>query len=117
MAELAICDDWGIGHTAFLELPVEDQAKALAYRDWKASLCRTCGTEPSEWDPKQGGRRDAYIAGQVHCEGDVVLAQENANITELAKSAGDQAAAGLRAVLIPRALAPDVDPDDDDGAV
>ena len=109
MAELALCDQMGIPHSHFLGGPLrwteDDQEKALAYHQFKGNVCRTCGTEPHEWDPAHGGHREAYIGGQSRCEGDVILAQEAENIAGLRDVAGSAAVAGMRPILIPRAHA------------
>jgi hypothetical protein len=42
-----------------------------------------CGTREDEWDPDRGGRRNAYRAEWVHCEGceSRAWAQEELNET------------------------------------
>ena len=35
----------------------------------KAERCQLCGTAPWEWDPEQGGERDAYGATIHNCMG------------------------------------------------
>lgn len=55
------------------------------FRAWLNEACPDCGTRPSEWDPKQGGHRDAYIADMTYCQGCSRLADLKAAADE-----GDQ---------------------------
>lgn len=41
----------------------------MAYLLEKAERCTLCGTSPWEWDPDQGGARDAYTAAGHQCMG------------------------------------------------
>lgn len=86
MAELELCDRWGIPHSHFLGGPLKwsdlDREKAMAYRAEVASKCSGCGTRDDEWDPDQGGSRFAYVPETWRCPGCELLAMEQDNIPE-----------------------------------
>ncbi|MCZ2837135.1 hypothetical protein [Modestobacter sp. VKM Ac-2985] len=42
-------------------------------RDDRATC--SCGTRHDEWDPKQGGDRDAYVADTTYCRGHALLGE------------------------------------------
>ena len=68
--ELAYCAPLGLPHSEFLSWNDDDQDKALAWVTDQAELCAGgCGTRASEWDPKQGGHRFAYITQTRRCPG------------------------------------------------
>lgn len=67
--ELALCDRWAIPHSRFLTFSTLDQGKALAFRHVQAQICSRCGTHPDDFDPAQGGNRNAWIGQSKTCEG------------------------------------------------
>ena len=75
-----------------------DRAKVRAYRTWKAEVCSGCGTHASEWDPKRGGDRDAYIADLTYCQGCSRLHESRENEMD-----DETRARGAHQVLIPKA--------------
>lgn len=62
---MALCDDYRIPHSEFLDWDLEDRAKALAYRVEKAERCSMCGTAPWEWEEN----KFAYMVEERHCRG------------------------------------------------
>lgn len=62
---MALCEDYKIPHSAFLDWDPEDRAKALAYRAEKSERCVMCGTAQWEWEENP----HAYIVEDVHCPG------------------------------------------------
>jgi hypothetical protein len=67
--ELAVCFEYGIPHSEFLNWIPADQAKAVAYFAHKNEKCGLCGTAEWEWDPEQGGSRYAYEPVEKMCPG------------------------------------------------
>lgn len=67
--ELSFCNEHGLPHSQFLHWHPEDRAKALAFLTEKGLRCVLCGTAEWEWDPEQGGRRDAYEPVEHRCHG------------------------------------------------
>lgn len=72
-AEMSLCERYQISHSHFLGGPAVwtdlDRAKAKMYRAFMNEACPDCGTRASEWDPKTGGHRDAYVADFTYCQG------------------------------------------------
>lgn len=66
---MQFCNEHGIPHSAFLEWPPDDRAKAMAQLLESNDRCHLCGTAAREWDPTQGGSRYAYEAVAVTCPG------------------------------------------------
>jgi hypothetical protein len=70
--ELDYCAPRGISHSHFLGGPDawtdDDRDKALAWAD-RDRRTHVCGTRREEWDPAQGGRRDAYEFLPAVCPG------------------------------------------------
>lgn len=62
-----------ISHSQFLGGPAgwtqEDRDKAIWHEIHKSKTCKSCGTHPDDWDPKRGGRIDAWVADDHHCMG------------------------------------------------
>lgn len=52
--ELAICDEYKIPHSTFLEWDVADRAKTIAYRRWKSQQCPRCGSRDEDWIDDEG---------------------------------------------------------------
>lgn len=99
-AELALCHDWGIPHSRFLSWPDLDQDKALAYADYRASVCQGCGTRAVEWEPERGGDRHAYVASTQTCPGCQVRGDLERQLNDR-----DMEVSGRYVVLVPRAEA------------
>lgn len=72
-ARMAYCGPRGIPLSEFLSWREDDQQAALAWQARESRRCGDCGTHPDDWNPAEGGSRDAYKA-QIHiCEGCVEL--------------------------------------------
>lgn len=71
--ELAVCAEYRIFHSEFLERSTADRDKALWWHARQRKTCQGCGTRGEEWDPEQGGHRRAYISTITTCEGCVVI--------------------------------------------
>lgn len=68
--ELDYCVPRGIPHEGvFLTWSKSDRDKALSWMVWQMELCAECQTRAAEWDPKQGGHRNAYVPEIRGCEG------------------------------------------------
>ena len=67
--EVGWCADHGLPHSALLEWDPIDRSKLIAHLLEKAARCPSCGTAEWEWDPKQGGSRDAHHAEVRMCMG------------------------------------------------
>jgi hypothetical protein len=97
MAELEMCDRWGISHSHFLGGSPAwtdlDREKAFAYRDHARELCSGCGTRAIEWDPDRGGDRLAYLSDSWRCLGCEAIAMEQDNIPSEEK--------GIKVGLVP----------------
>lgn len=79
---MAVCERYRIPHSQFLRWSADDRSKAVAYRLREASRCRSCGTRPEEWDPKRGGRPDAYEAHLSRCKGCQAIARKQEDIAD-----------------------------------
>jgi hypothetical protein len=62
---MALCHEWGIPHSEFLDWEPEDRAKALAYFMVKSEHCDLCGTAKYEWDEN----KRAYEPVEEFCMG------------------------------------------------
>jgi hypothetical protein len=100
MAELAICDRWGVGHSQFLALPLDDQDKAIAYAEYRGASCPRCGTEKEEWDPRVGGDINAYVPEDHRCRGCEVIAQHSHRQEAFSKVHGREALFGVTTILV-----------------
>lgn len=67
--ELRVCDHYRISHSQFLSWSEDDRDKAIWMFIRERQTCQQCGTRPEEWDPAQGGDRDAYHAVVTVCRG------------------------------------------------
>jgi hypothetical protein len=76
-----------------------DRDLALAWQRNKAAVCPGCGTRHDEWDPAQGGDRQAYMADVNHCPGCATLAG-----AEVPTGPDGQPLPGHRPFLVPAAL-------------
>lgn len=76
------CGPHGVPHSHFLGGPPrwteDDRNKALAWQDRQRRTHNRCGTRREEWDPAQGGRRDAYEYLPDVCPGCEVLERTEA---------------------------------------
>lgn len=94
-ARMDYCGPRGIPLHEFLSWPIDSQEAALWWQARQRETCQGCGTHPSEWDPKQGGHRQAYVPRVVLCPG--CMARDSLASTEQAKQAGH----GARIALYP----------------
>lgn len=73
MLEMTVCEAYRIPHSQFLggtpEWNQTDRDKAIWWHIRQKEKCPNCGTRDSEWDPAQGGRRDAYRVQTHRCRG------------------------------------------------
>lgn len=83
---MAYCGPKGIPLSRFLGWPQEDQDAALEWQAHEAARCTGCGTHTYEWNPSEGGSRQAYAARLVICPG--CLAKERVSGGDEAKNAG-----------------------------
>lgn len=88
-----------------------DRGYALAWQANKAATCPNCGTRHDEWDPEQGGDRDAYVPDHSMCRGCQVLAEGH---EELPKTPDGAPMPGWRHYLVPAALYDVLHPAPDD---
>jgi len=59
-----------------------DRAKLMAHLLEKSERCTMCGTSGWEWDPEQGGDRNAYEPAAHNCMGcyHIKLAQQDTEL-------------------------------------
>jgi hypothetical protein len=62
----------------------EDLDWAIAFEQYKASVCKRCGTRHEEWD----GNPDAYVAVHERCPGEQALALSDEEIPEAERGRG-----------------------------
>jgi len=62
---MAVCADYKIPHSAFLDWEPEDRAKAMAFMVAKADECVMCGTSGHEWEHD----KNAYVPIAKFCHG------------------------------------------------
>lgn len=86
-----------------------DRDLALAWQENQAATCSGCGTRHDEWDPKQGGDRQAYVPDVHYCPGCAALEQQ-----DLPKGPDGTPLAGHRRYLMPGTLYDLLHPDDED---
>jgi hypothetical protein len=72
--EMTLCQDvYKISHSHFLGGPPEwtqlDRDKAIWKNIRTKEKCSNCGTREAEWDPLQGGDRQAYTVRAYRCRG------------------------------------------------
>ena len=80
--ELDVAAEYRIPHSVFLSWDADDRDKAIWHFVRRQERCPDCGTREAEWDPKQGGRIDAYQARDRVCRGCAELARGHAWMTE-----------------------------------
>lgn len=62
---MTFCDEHNIKHSEFLDWPIDDRSKALAFQLEKASRCALCGTAEWEWEEN----KRAYYPIEEFCPG------------------------------------------------
>lgn len=69
-AEMALCKDWGISHSAFKAWSAEDREKALGYQLYESRRCHECGMHPDDW-PEDGSFEEAppFVVEASRCYG------------------------------------------------
>lgn len=86
--ELEVCADLGIGHHAFRSWPTADQAKAIALRRYRRTVCPDCGTRSEDWQHPitlEPHAEPRYVAEGYRCHGCRAVAQEWADIERQTK--------------------------------
>lgn len=78
---MSVCAAYRIPHSQFLAWLDEDRDKAIWQHIRERQTCRQCGTRPQEWDPAQGGDRNAYVAEPERCRGCEVNQAAAASLT------------------------------------
>lgn len=73
------CGPRGLPLSQFLSWSEDDQQAALAWQSRDAARCKDCGTHAEDWDPEQGGSRDAYHVVIRECQGCVELQRTHDN--------------------------------------
>lgn len=66
---MKVCAAYRIPHSEFLGWDSLDRDKAIWFMVREAETCPSCGTREVEWDPEQGGNRQAYGAEIRRCRG------------------------------------------------
>lgn len=73
MLELSVCREYKIPHGFFLGGPLvwsqSDRDKAIWQYIREKEKCPNCNTREAEWDPLQGGDRQAYGVRTARCRG------------------------------------------------
>lgn len=69
MLEMKVCAFYKIKHSEYLEWDVDDRDKAIWFHVRESETCPSCGTREIEWDPDQGGNRQAYGTEIRRCRG------------------------------------------------
>lgn len=100
---MELCDKWGIPHSFFRghgdgTWSDLDRRKALAYADYRRSVCPGCGTRAEEWDEHASGDEDAYRAATHRCIGCQLIADRQKQVPE-----GDEGH-GVKVLLLPTAV-------------
>lgn len=71
---MAYCGPRGIPWSVFMSWAGEDRDAALWWLIHDRQTCQQCGTRPDEWNPEQGGSRDAFRwKVEEQCPGCAVL--------------------------------------------
>jgi hypothetical protein len=112
MAVMAYCGPRGIPRSRFLAWAPEDQDAALAWEQLDRLVCKRCGTELADWDPAQGGHREAFVPLMRIDPGCELIDAAQANLQEDIKNHGPQHGFGAQIVLVRREDHPDFDPDE-----
>lgn len=64
-----VCRAYQLPHSGFLRWSKDDRDKAIWEFVRSIETCPSCGTREAEWDPEQGGHRDARRAEKSRCRG------------------------------------------------
>lgn len=62
---MAVCADYKIPHSEFLEWDTDDRNKAIWWQIQERERCPSCGTRPEEWSDDN----NAYIGDVIRCRG------------------------------------------------
>ncbi|MFI1830705.1 hypothetical protein ACH41E_30350 [Streptomyces sp. NPDC020412] len=99
-AELELCERFRIPHSAFLggdgRWTALDRAKAMAWAEWRRSVCPECHTRLEEWDRRRGGDPHAYVTDTLRCPGCELIEQERDHVPH------DRSGYGVKIQLLPR---------------
>lgn len=87
-----------------------DRAYALAWQRNRRQVCAGCGTRPDEWDPAQGGDREAFVPDTHYCRGCELLAMQAEAVP---KDDDGRPLPGRHHFLMPREQFEALHPDDD----
>ncbi|HEX5568023.1 MAG TPA: hypothetical protein VFY14_14035 [Streptomyces sp.] len=101
--ELELCEEYRIPHSQFLGLgdgtwTERDRAKALAYREYKRTVCPQCGTRYDDWDHGEDDQEDRYVAVLQKCVGCEVIADKQKELDDSGESTH-----GMKIALVPAA--------------
>ena len=101
--ELELCEEYRIPHSQFLGIgdgtwTERDRAKALAWREYKRSVCPQCGTRYDDWDHGSEGEEDRYVAVLQKCVGCEVISDKQKELSD----SGDSLH-GMKVALVPAA--------------
>lgn len=85
---MALCHEYGIGHSQWMKWEPSDRDKALAWLEYQGSLCHKCGTDPNEWLDEKGRLIEPlpYVASSVICHGCATLEEARASVTDKDKA-------------------------------
>lgn len=72
---MAVCVEYRIPHTQFLEWDQVDRDKAIWWQIRQSEVCTNCGTREADWDPGRGGNRNAFKPEIRRCRGCEVKGQ------------------------------------------
>lgn len=75
---MAVCADYKLPHSEFLEWDPSDRDKAIWWHLRQAEKCPGCGTRHSDWEKD----RDAYRAEIVRCRGCEIRQRTEDSITK-----------------------------------
>ncbi len=87
LAQMRLCQEYGIPHSTLLEWEPEDRDLAMAYIAYTATACQRCGTHPEDWVDEDGKPLEPppYVAASVKCYGCATLEEARAQAGEAAK--------------------------------
>lgn len=72
----------GLPRSTFLGWDRDDQDAAIMWSLRRAATHSACGTRPDEWDPELGGDLHAYLGEVRVCQGCVVQAAAQKQISD-----------------------------------
>ena len=99
--ELELCEEYRIPHSQFRGIgdgtwTERDRAKALAWREYKRTVCPQCGTRYDDWDHGGEDEEDRYVAVLQRCVGCQVIADKQAELGDQ-----DDSTHGMKVALVP----------------